>query len=313
MQPCKKRRLVRKIMHFQLPGILRCIVCGTEGLRIAQVDRKDTGQGSERLVSGKIECPQCSVKYSVEDGILNFLPVQTPNIGLGQLTNHNRLVAWGYERFWRPEALTKLGGREWPPEEELATIIKMLNTAQPEKITTHNSITFFLDLGCSTGFYARAIAKALKTDLLTTGAGAGHVVALDNSWQMLQEARHFIEEENLAGRISLVRADAEKLPFIADAFAGIACGGSLNEFQHTFAALNEMRRTLARHGKAALMVQMRAGRKIGTFIQEAIHATSGLHFFKPERLNELYQEARFKLVEQQASGLITISKLTTND
>lgn len=300
-------------MHFQLPGILRCIFCGTEGLRLAQIDQKETCQGQERLVSGKVECLQCGVKYPVKDGILNFLPVQTPNIGLGQLTNHNRLVAWGYERFWRLEALTKLGSREWPPEEELATIVKMLNTGQPEKITTHNSLTFFLDLGCSTSFYARAMTNALKAHLLTTGAGEGHIVALDNSWQMLQEARHFIDEDNLTGQISLVRADAENLPFIAGAFAGIACGGSLNEFQHTFAALNEMRRTLAQHGKAALMVQMQASHKIGTFIQEAIHATSGLHFFKLERLNELYREARFKLTEQQASGLITISKLTTND
>lgn len=298
-------------MHTQLPAILRCIGCGTEGLQLGEVSQ--SGPTSEQIISGNVICRKCGAKYPIKDGILNFLPVRPTNIGIGQWTNHNRPVAWGYERFWRKQALTLMGGREWPPEEELATVIKMLEIDQPEKITRHNDIAFFLDAGCSTCFYGRAIAKAIVAGELQLGTADGLIVAVDNSWQMLQEARGFIAQDNLSDRISLVRADVEKLPFISKAFTGVACGGSLNEFQHTFAALNEMRRTLAPRGQAVMMVQMQAKNQTGAFIHKAVHLTSGLHFFEAGRLNELYREARFKVAEQQASGIITISKLVTSD
>ncbi len=296
-------------MHRQLPAILKCIFCSWEGLRLSESSKIAVLGDNEIVLTGKVECPHCGATYPIQDGILNFLPVRAKNIGPGQRTNHNRLVAWGYERLWRPRALSALGGRPWPPEEELATIIRMLAVPEPEKLTLHNELAFYLDQGCSTCFYGRAIGRAFDSNEIKLGSAEGHVVAVDNSWQMLQASRGFISRDHLEGRISLVRADVEQLPFIEAAFAGVASGGSLNEFRHTDRALAEARRTLAQYGRAALMVQMHARGKIGGAINDLLHLSSGIHFFTREQLNRYYTSAGFRVVEQQAEGLITISQL----
>ncbi len=296
-------------MHVQLPAILKCTFCGREGLQLAAGAEIQTFNEVETVVKGAVDCLRCRSSYPVQDGILNFLPVRTPNIGVGQWTNQNKLTAWGYERFWRLKALTVLGKRPWPPEEELATIVEMLSIPDPAKLTTHNGIAFWLDQGCSTAFYGRGITAAIARHRLVVGGAEGHVIGLDNSWDMLQEARGFIERDGYTGRLSLVRADVEQLPFTAGAFAGIASGGSLNEFRHTNRALQEARRTLAPAGRAAFMVQMHSQQQPGSTIQDLLHLLSGLHFFPLEKLNQFYRTARFEIKSQQASGIITISQL----
>src|SRR5215212_9272656 len=120
-------------MHQQLPAILKCPLCGRSGLRLAGGAGEIMANGQETIVTGTLECPACRTHYAIQDGILNFLPVRAGNIGPGQRTNHLRLTAWGYERFWRLKALTLLSGRAWPPEEELAAILRRLEVAEPER------------------------------------------------------------------------------------------------------------------------------------------------------------------------------------
>ncbi|HEX2916212.1 MAG TPA: class I SAM-dependent methyltransferase [Chloroflexia bacterium] len=296
-------------MHLQLPAILKCTYCGCEGLRLAENAELKVYNGEDSVESGAVHCPRCGCSYPIQDGIVNFIPVRPRSIGPAQWTNHFRLVAWGYERFWRKRALTALGGRPWPPEEELATVVEMLVTPHPAGLTIHNEMAFYLDQGCSTAFYGRAIARAIIGGKLATGSASGHVVGVDNSWPMLQEARGFIQRDGLTGKISLVRANVEKLPFIDAAFAGIASGGSLNEFRHTAKALAEARRTLSPQGRGALMVQMQARGKTGAGINHLLSLSSGLHFFERDQLNRYYQDAHFKVLEQIAEGLITITRL----
>ena len=297
-------------MYIQLPSRLKCTFCAKEGLRLAAGAETEIRNGVERVLKGAVDCPRCRSSYPIQDGILNFLPVKTPNIGLGQWTNHHWLTAWGYERFWRKGALTKLGGRRWPPEEELASIIRMLQPAEPDRLPVYNGVTYWLDQGCSTGFYARAMAKAIQAgELAPPASSEGHVVAIDNAWEMLQEARDYIEQAGLTGRISLIRADIEQTPFMWNTFAGIANGGSLNEFRRTWRALSETYRVLGAAGRAAFMVQMHSQKRVGGFIQNAIHFLSGLHFFRQSDLETAYETAHFEIGQREASGLITISQL----
>lgn len=298
-------------MYSQLPAILKCTYCGREGLSLSDGAQISELNGVETVTKGAVKCVRCGSSYPIEDGIVNFLNRNVKGISPAQRSNHTKLVAWGYERFWRPKALSLLGGRPWPPEEELATIIRMLEQPEPGKVVTHNETAFYLDQGCSTCFYGRAITRAIKANQLpaSTSSTPAHVVALDNSWPMLQESRGFIEREGLTGLISLVRADTEKLPFIDGAFSGIANGGSLNEFRHTAKALEETKRTLAENGRIAYMVQMQARDGFGKAINTFLALGSGLHFFELGQLNRFYRQAGFKLIEQQGSGLITISQL----
>ncbi len=298
-------------MYSQLPAILKCTYCGREGLSLAPGTPTVERNGLESVISGEVICARCGSRYPVQHGIVNFLPRHVKGIGPGQRSNHLRLVAWGYERFWRKRALTLMGGRDWPPTEELATITRMLEQPVPEHLTTHNEITFYLDQGCSTAFYARAIVRAIQVGQLPAPKSdqPAHVVAVDNAWPMLLEARGFIERDGLDGYISLVRADVENLPFIDSAFTGLASGGSLNEFRHTDKALGEARRTLSQEGRAAFMVQMQAKGETGRNINRLINLSSGLHFFELDQLNRFYRQAGFKVSEQQGSGIITISQL----
>lgn len=301
-------------MHIQVPAILKCLYCGHNGLRLAENAVVTKQNRFETVQEGRILCPQCGASYPIADGILNFLPRRTPNIGVGQWTNQVPLTAWGYERFWRPKALTLLGGREWSPAEEHATIVQMLDSRQHgwrRELATHDEVAYFLDQGCSTCFYARAIVRAFqKGQLRLHGADNGHVIAIDNSWVMLEESRRYIEKDNMQGFITLIRADAENVPFIDGAFAGIANGGSLNEFKHTLPALRETRRTLDKQGNAAFMVQMGAKQFPGKLVNRFITLGSGIKFFELDKLNELYRQADLKLHEQQYEGLISISHLT---
>jgi SAM-dependent methyltransferase/uncharacterized protein YbaR (Trm112 family) len=298
-------------MHRQLPAILKCTYCGCEGLRLVEEKKIALLNEVETVISGAVKCLNCGSSYPVQDGIVNFLPVRVKGIGLGQRSNHNRLVAWGYERYWRPRALSWLGGRNWPLEEELATVVTMLAAPEPERLTIHNNIAFYLDQGCSTGFYGRGIARAIKQGQLKTGVAEGHVVAIDNSWQMLQETRKYLIKEGLEGQVSLVRGSVEQAPFIEQAFVAIADGGSLNEYRHTAPALTETYRVLSRHGQAAFMVQMHARNKVGSAITDLLHLTSGIHFFTAEQLAQAFEKAGLRVAEQQGSGLITISLLKT--
>jgi|GEM_PF-745837 len=296
-------------MHSELPAILKCLYCGQAGLQLTPQPTLAQPNGIETVIEGAVVCPRCGSRYPIQDGIVNFLPRLTPNIGLGQLTNQFKLTAWGYERYWRPKALTLMGGREWPPTEEFATLVRMLNARQTAAIPIHNGLAFYLDQGCSTCFYSRAIIRAHQEGKLNSGTAPAHAVAVDNSWVMLQEARQFIEKDGLTGHISLIRADVEKLPFIDKAFAGTASGGSLNEFKHTLPALVEAHRTLDPQAQAVFMVQMAADGKVGELVNKFITLSSGIKFFKPDQLLKLFQRAEFKLVEQQSGGIITINHL----
>jgi ubiquinone/menaquinone biosynthesis C-methylase UbiE len=141
------------------------------------------------------------------------------------------------------------------------------------------------------------------------GGAPLQVVAIDNSWQMLQEARKYIEQEGLSDSISLVRADVEDMPFINKAFAGITNGAALNEFKHTEPALSETRRTLDKFGNAVFMVQMKARGKVGRLLDKLITLSSGIKFFDRDQLEQYYDRAGFRLLEQVSSGLVTISRL----
>lgn len=264
----------------------------------------------ELVEQGAVVCVRCQASYPVEDGILNMLPHTLKGLNLAQLSGQWRLTASAYERPWRLKALTWLGQRDWPPSEEIETLVRMISDkVQVEKLTTHNDFAFYLDLACSTCFYGRNLACALKRGYIPSGTATGTVVSLDNSWAMLQEARKFMAKDDVTGYISLVRADVENLPFIDGAFAGIAGGAILNEFRHPETSLVEATRVLAPGANFVCMNQVAASGKVGRAIQKMLRLQSGLKFFEKDQLAKMFREAKLKLVEQQASGLITINQL----
>jgi SAM-dependent methyltransferase/uncharacterized protein YbaR (Trm112 family) len=301
-------------MLSQLPTILQCLYCGREGLKLGATTKtyrlKTEWEELELVETGRVVCPRCNMSYFIKDGILNMLPHTLKGLNLAQLSGQWKLTAVAYERIWRMKALTWLGQREWLPSAEIETLIRMIGTETlPQKLTTHNGFAFYLDLACANAFYGRNIAKTLAGHKINTGTATGVVVSLDNSWAMLQEARNYIKQAGLTGYVSLIRADAEFLPFIDHSLAGVAGGGILNEFQNPEKALIEAARVLASNASFVCMNQIAATRNPAQAIQKLFGLSSGLQFFEKAELSQLFEKAGFKLKEQVANGVITINHL----
>jgi ubiquinone/menaquinone biosynthesis C-methylase UbiE/uncharacterized protein YbaR (Trm112 family) len=266
------------VYHALLPA-LRCPACYlTFSLQLSQ-----TASDGE-IVGGELVCSGCGAAYPVRDGIADFLgPPRPPTPA--QVTNEWRLTAWVYERGWRPFALTLLSGEAFSYRRELPLIVGL---AQPSRGG------LFLDVACSNGLYARALARGM-------GAALGHVAAFDHSLPMLQQARAYARAAGL--RISFVRAKAQALPVAAQAAAGVVIGGSLNEIGDLDACLAEVRRTLLGDGRYVAMTLARAATPAGRVFQRLM-GTGGIEFWTPQELEHCFSQHDLRPVARWKYGLV---------
>ena len=103
-----------------------------------------------------------------------------------------------------------------------------------------------LDLCCGTGAISISLADS-RPDTQVTG--------LDFSPEMLAKAREKIEARQLGSRISLVEADATKLPFADASFDDTTVGWGLRNVPDLDATLHEMIR-VTRPGGRVLSIDM---------------------------------------------------------
>jgi len=245
------------------------------------------------IVTGALRCPVCAARYPVAEGIADLLgPIRFPET-LTQALNLLPLTAWGYERTWRPNALTALTGEPFGYQRELPLITGM---AAPERGG------LMVDVACSNGLYARALDHA-------RGNAPGHVVGIDYAMPMLQQARAFARAEGL--RISYVRARAEALPFGAGTASVLAMGGSLNEIGNSARALRELRRVLAPAGRVALMCLIRDDRAPGRAVQSFL-GLAGVSFPTLDQLNRAFAAAGLRLRAQWRYRVVVFSLLTAD-
>lgn len=243
------------------------------------------------LLSGRLRCPACGAAYAVAGGVADLLGPRALPDSPAQLVNALPPTVWAYERLWRPRALSLLSGEPFGYRRELALVAGLLAPAGGGLI---------VDVACSSGLYARALARAL-------GAAAGHVVGIDHALPMLRQARAFARAEGL--RVSFVRARAQALPFAAGAAAGLAMGGSLNEIGDVAGALGELRRALAPGGRCALMCLVRAETGAGRALQGAL-GLGGLSFPTLAELNLRLAAAGLRLRSQWRHGVVVFCLLT---
>lgn len=97
-----------------------------------------------------------------------------------------------------------------------------------------------LDLGCGTG--------VLIPHILPRLGASGRITALDLSGEMLRMAR----EKGFDGRVSLIQADAQRLPFLDASFDALFCNAALPHFSDRRVALREMARVLRPGGLLAI-------------------------------------------------------------
>jgi ubiquinone/menaquinone biosynthesis C-methylase UbiE len=201
------------------------------------------------------------------------------------VTNDWQLTAWVYERVWRPFALSLFGGEPFSYRRELPLMARMTQASRGG---------LYLDVACSNGLYARALAR-------TMGGAAGHVAGIDHSLPMLAQARRFARDAGL--RISYLRAAAQALPIAAGQAAGVVIGGSLNEIGDLDTCLAEVRRTLRPDGRYVAMTLARAATPYGRAFQQLLRP-GGIQFWSSSELEARFARHGLRTIERQQYGLV---------
>ncbi len=227
-------------------------------------------------------------EYRVKNNVIDLLGKEPEFTSIAQSTNHWKITAAIYEDIWRKRSLSLLSGEEFPIEKEHELLIDW--TAPKEN-------GWYLDLGCSTALYARALKAAQKK---------ANIVALDFSSQMLEEARLKAEADETD--MYFVRADGRELPFFSKTFDGIVMGGTLNELTEVLKVLYEAKRVLKEDGVFFMMHLITSGAWYGRLLQESA-AIGGINFWTVDESNKLFNQAGFEIEEQLVKGIVCFTKL----
>lgn len=227
-------------------------------------------------------------EYRVKNNVIDLLGKEPEFTSIAQSTNHWKITAAIYEDIWRKRSLSLLSGEEFPIEKEHELLIDW--TAPKED-------GWYLDLGCSTALYGRALKAAQKE---------ANIVALDFSSQMLEEARLKAEADETD--LYFVRADGRELPFFSKTFDGVVMGGTLNELTEVLKVLYEAKRVLKDGGVFFMMHLITSGAWYGRLLQESA-AIGGINFWTVEESNKLFNQAGFEVEDQLVKGIVCFTKL----
>lgn len=233
-------------------------------------------------------CSQEGDDYRVKNNIIDLLGKEPDFTSIAQSSNHWKLTAAIYEDIWRKRSLSLLSGEEFPIEKEHELLIEW---------TAPKAGGIYLDLGCSTALYARALKAAQKE---------AQIVALDFSSQMLEEARLKAEADET--NIFFVRADGRNLPFFGKTFDGIVMGGTLNELNEEIKVLYETKRVLKDDGVLFMMHLIKSDAWYGRLLQESV-SIGGIKFWSVEESNNLFRQAGFSVEDQLVKGIVCFTKL----
>jgi SAM-dependent methyltransferase len=272
-----------------LLSALKCPECGEASFSFVPAGNNESGG----IPDGDFACGGCGKRYALKSGIADFLPSGPSSLTMAQRTGQWGVTASAYERVWRKRALTLLAGKPFPPEREHKLLLDALEPALGGVV---------VDLGCSTSFYGRPIARKL----LENTDEKGIVVGVDLSTRMLEEARKYATEDGVTGAMLWIRADAERLPFRDDAINAIACGGTLNEYRRAEDVLREGRRVLTSEtGRYFVMNQLDPP----FIVRSALSFLGGLTFFTRAELDRTFEKAGLTALSKMDIGKIAFTTL----
>jgi ubiquinone/menaquinone biosynthesis C-methylase UbiE/uncharacterized protein YbaR (Trm112 family) len=268
-------------MYAELLPMLRCPACAHHPLTLlGPIEEHD------EIVAGALRCDACGSQTPIRSGVWDTLGDAPVSYTPTQITNYLPLTARVYEQAWRWTALSFMSGRRFPLREEL-TLLRALMQPEPGQL--------FVDVACSAGLYARALA------------GPGVIVAgIDHSMPFLVEARQQANKRGL--RISYIRCTAQRLPFVFGSAAGVVMGGSLNEIGDQAAALNEIWSVLQPQGRFFCMNLLAAESVVGKIMQRVL-GTGGIDFPTLDQLNRRFAYAGLKPRAQWHWRVVAITLL----
>lgn len=223
-------------------SLLICPNCGSKELLAGPYDFNDT-----EIFEGRLICAACNIWYRIENGILDFLPLNLRRIELyrkfsekykivSELKEVNIDIQAGKAlqiNFFRKNR------DDYEKNVVNSTYYRALDTLTFVYWVTKNlkAGDIVLDLGCGSGKQCLQFAKH--------GIRA---IGLDISEEMLLSAKRKIDNCGLGEYIDLIIADAETPPFINGIFNACVFYGTLHHIAHKHIAIARASEKLANNG-----------------------------------------------------------------
>jgi SAM-dependent methyltransferase len=181
---------------------------------------------------------------------------------------------------WRERSLALLTRESFDLKREFALMLEWLGVRPGER---------FLDVGTSTGNYARAVNER-----------GAVVTAIDISEPMLERARK--QSSGLA--IDFERVNVEAMPYSDASFDGVVVGASLNEFHDTRRALAEMTRVLKPEGRLFMMYLRESDTAFGKAFQ-LLFKLGGIRFPNRDTVHQHAQDLGLVLARAEVRRAVT--------
>jgi len=236
-------------MRISIINHLACPVCQAEFLLSTYKKTK------ERIIDGELKCKKCGKSFCIKNGIACFV---SPDKKLTEDMKKLRRITTKQEI---PKTWIKLFSKK-----EYAALHKewswILSVIKKDKNAVH------LDFATGTGRFLRNIVS--KTN--------GEIIALDFGYSTCQELIYFLKKIKKYKRVSIVCANARKMPFKNEVFNSATSWAGFGE-PEMGRAIKEVRRIL----------------KSGGYF-----AASGLHYQKESKSFLLAKKHRINFVTKKA-------------
>ncbi len=247
----------------RLAEMLRCTVCGAEGLLVSQ---------------GVIRC-RCGRLIPVRGFLIDMMDEEQCRVTMtfGQAAMRWKPLVAVYNGLWRHMTFPFA---TWIP----------FSTEQEIILGYHGFCPQYrlLDIACGPGTYTRRYAEAIGSE--------GIVVGVDASGEMLEQAAQVAARKALH-TMWLIKADASKIPFRDNMFDGVNCTGALHLFDHIDPVLERIHAVLKPQGVFTLMTFCKSRSSTVNKVAELL----GIHLVDRVKLEESLCKAGLTIRDVRSS------------
>ena len=240
-----------------------------------------------KLATHTLACSTCLRKYSIRNGIIDFIP-DFPSINsLSQRAMENALYVKLYEKYLRP-AFTSLGSNISYKDEDswLSNYSKTCNAV--------------LDLASGTGRYSRILADQLNAKI---------VFSIDISRPMLEQAVIYNKKQGY-NNILNIRADAHNLPLKTDSIDFLNCFGALHLMPNTQLVVKELSRVGLVDAFFTCLTAGIAENTLARRIQTLFSKTGSFQFFAPKKLAAILANNGFADFKYEMHNMVMLCSAT---
>ncbi len=256
---------------------LRCPACGHD-----QFDVEST----------TLTCQACQRQFNLQNGIADLAPPAIPSRSVTQKLMESRFYAQFYEEFMRPRLTGVVSDRSMREEYRLAA-----------DFLDFGDNTRLLDVGCGTANFTRYFAQRIGlAETASTSGDLPLVVGMDLSWPMLENARRNIRQENLDGKVFLLRGDATRIPVRRGAFNRLHCAGTLHLMSDIDEGLRNFARVLEPDGVCVIGTFILGKGIMRRMLKRMAEFPTRFHWFSRDELHKRIERAGFEILDDSVAG-----------